>query len=379
MIAPLEFYHELLNQDISFFTGVPDSLLKNFCSVLLERAEPQNHLTAPNEGAAIGIAVGHFAATGNIPLVYMQNSGIGNAINPLISLADPQVMATPIIMLVGWRGEIAENGQQIKDEPQHVKQGQITPDLFKALGIPFEVICSNSDFSSVISKLKKITLDLSCPTAIIVRRGAFSSSGSSSKNQSQTTASRENALQKVIESIEPSAAIISTTGMLSRELYELRTLKSQLQTDLLTVGAMGHAISIATGVACAKPSSPVFCLDGDGSVLMHLGALSISATMDNLTHVVFNNQSHDSVGGQPTCAPDLSLARVAGSLGYSNVFKASSEKEIEPILQYSKGLRGSTFIEIMCAKGNRPNLGRPKISPQQNLNSFSSFLKGSAL
>ena len=376
MIDPSEFYNELRNQDVSFFAGVPDSLLKDFCSILLEKSEPQNHFTAPNEGSAIGIAIGYFAATGNIPLVYMQNSGIGNAINPLISLADPQVMATPIIMLIGWRGEIDENGRQIKDEPQHVKQGQITPDLLKALGVPFEIINSNSNFAGVIAKLKKITLDHSCPTAIIVRRGTFSSSDSSSGNKFKTTVSRENALQKVIESIELGAAIISTTGMLSRELYELRALKGQLQTDLLTVGAMGHAISIASGVACAKPDKPVFCLDGDGSMLMHLGALSISAKMENLTHVVFNNKSHDSVGGQPTCAPDLSLSSVANSLGYSNVFTISSEKEIEHILQCRKDLRGSTFIEIMCAQGNRANLGRPEISPRKNLYSFSSFLKG---
>ncbi|MEK9571721.1 MAG: phosphonopyruvate decarboxylase [Paracoccaceae bacterium] len=375
MINPHEFYNELLNQDIGFFTGVPDSLLKGFCSVLLERTTSQKHVIAPNEGAAIGIAIGHYAATGNVPLVYMQNSGIGNAVNPLISLADPLVMATPIIMVIGWRGEIAENGQQIKDEPQHVKQGQITADLLKGLGIPFEIICSNSDFVGVISKLKKITLDHSCPTAIIVRRGTFSSSDSSSGNQFKTIVSRENALQKVIESIESGAAIISTTGMLSRELYELRALKGQLQTDLLTVGAMGHAISIATGVACAKPNRQVFCLDGDGSILMHLGALSISATMDNLTHVVFNNKSHDSVGGQPTCAPDLSLSDVANSLGYSNVFTVSSEKEVEHILQCRKDLKGSKFIEIICAQGNRANLGRPQISPRKNLNSFSSFLK----
>lgn len=375
MINPSEFYNELLDHDISFFTGVPDSLLKGFCSVLSERTTSHNHVTAPNEGAAIGIAIGHYAATGKIPLVYMQNSGIGNAINPLTSLADSQVMATPILMLIGWRGEMTNNGQQIKDEPQHVKQGQITRELLEVLGIPFETIDSNSHSRDTIAKIKQVALDRNSPTAIIVRRGTFASAEGSDENQTKAGVLRENALRKVIRSIDLNAAIVSTTGMLSRELYELRELVGQPQTDLLTVGGMGHAISIAIGVACAKPNQQIFCLDGDGAVLMHMGALSISAKMNNLTHIVFNNKSHDSVGGQPTCAPDVSLSHIAKSLGYVNTITVLSSEDIEKALRPSDDLTGSTFIEIMCDRGNRADLGRPINSPKENFNSFQSFLK----
>ena len=375
MINPSEFYNQLLDQDIGFFTGVPDSLLKGFCSVLSERTTSQNHVTAPNEGAAIGIAIGHYAATGKIPLVYMQNSGIGNAINPLISLADPQVMATPILMLIGWRGEMAENGQQIKDDPQHVKQGQITPELLKVLDIPFEIIDSNSHSGDTITKLKQVALDRNSPTAIIVRRDTFVSVENSDKNQTEPALLRESALRKVIKSIDMNAAIVSTTGMLSRELYELRVLAGQPQTDLLTVGGMGHAISIAIGVACAKPEKQIFCLDGDGAVLMHMGALSISAKLNNLTHIVFNNKSHDSVGGQPTCAPDASLSQIAKSLGYVNVLTVLGSEDIETALRSGHDLIGSTFIEIMCDRGNRADLGRPVNSPKENFNSFQLSLK----
>jgi phosphonopyruvate decarboxylase len=375
MISPNKFYKELLDQNIRFFTGVPDSLLKGFCSVLFERATPHNHLTAPNEGTAIGIAIGHYAATGEVPLVYMQNSGIGNAINPLVSLADPQVMATPILMLIGWRGEMTDKGQQIKDEPQHVKQGQITPELLEVLGIPFEIIDSSSHPSDTITRLKQVALDRNSPTAIIVRRGTFASAESSDEDQTKTGILREDALRKVIKSIDLNAAIVSTTGMLSRELYELRMLAGQPQTDLLTVGGMGHAVSIAVGVACSKPDQQIFCLDGDGAVLMHLGALSISAKMNNLKHIVFNNKSHDSVGGQPTCAPDVSLSHIAKSLGYANIFTVLSSEEIDKALRASHELMGSTFIEIMCDRGNRTDLGRPLNSPKENFNSFKTFLK----
>ena len=375
MIDPNKFYQELLDQDIRFFTGVPDSLLKGFCSTLLERVAIHNHITAPNEGAAIGIAIGHYACTGKVPFVYMQNSGIGNAINPLVSLADPQVMATPILMLIGWRGEIAENGQQIKDEPQHIKQGQITPELLKTLGIPFEIIDSNSHSGNTITRLKKAALDRNGPAAIIVRSGTFALSKSLVDYQPETGVSREDALREVINSIEISAPIIATTGMLSRELHELRVLKGQPQTDLLTVGGMGHAISIAIGIACAKPDKQIFCLDGDGASFMHMGALSISAKMNNLTHFVFNNKSHDSVGGQPTCAPDLSLSHIAKSLGYVNALTVLSVKELEKVLRSTNELMGSTFVEIICDRGNRANLGRPTNSPKENLKIFSSFLK----
>lgn len=375
MINPFDFFNALIDHEVNFFTGVPDSLLRDFCSVLSANTTRKNHVTAPNEGAAIGIAIGNYAATGKIPLVYMQNSGIGNAVNPLVSLADPEVMATPIILLIGWRGEITENGQQIKDEPQHVKQGQITPDLLDVLDIPYEIIDKNSKSAATLARLKSLAFNRNGPTAIIVRRGTFASVNVEGENNSQVFLSRESVLKKIVEIIDPEAAIISTTGMLSRELFELRTNTGQPQRDLLTVGGMGHAISIAIGVACAKPDKQIICLDGDGSALMHMGALSIGAQMTNLTHIVFNNKSHDSVGGQTTCAPDISLSKVAKSLGYGNIHTASSIESIEFELRAIHNQKGSRFIEIMCDRGSRVDLGRPVKSPRENFASFRSFLK----
>ena len=375
MINPSDFFNALIEQEIDFFTGVPDSLLRDFCSVLSSKASRNNHVTAPNEGAAISIAIGNYAATGKVPLVYMQNSGIGNAINPLVSLADPQVMATPIMLLIGWRGEITENGQQIKDEPQHVKQGQITPELLNVLDIPYEIIDGNSKFEATIAALKSLAFDRNGPTAIISRRGTFEPANVSVDKKSQVYLSRENALKKIVEIINPEAAIISTTGMLSRELFELRAKTGQPQRDLFTVGGMGHAVSIAIGVACAKPDKQIICLDGDGSALMHMGALSIGAQMANLTHIVFNNKSHDSVGGQNTCAPDIYLSEVAKSLGYDNNQVTSSIEGIESEVRAIHNQKGSTFIEIMCSRGSRLDLGRPIKSPQENFNSFRSFLR----
>ena len=310
MIDPFVFYKALIDHEIVFFTGVPDSLLKEFCSVISANVKPSNHIVAPNEGSAVGIAIGNYAATGKIPLVYMQNSGIGNAINPLVSLADPKVMATPILLMVGWRGELDATGRQVKDEPQHAKQGHITPELFDALDLPYEIIDGNSD-PLVVSRLKKLAIARSGPVALVVRRSTFHALGLQDFDNHGVPLSRELALETVISNVKKNAAIVSTTGMLSRELFELRVRREDLQTDLFVVGGMGHAISIATGIGCAQTKRQVICLDGDGAALMHLGALSVGCKMHNLIHVVFNNRSHDSVGGQDTCAPNLNLSKVA--------------------------------------------------------------------
>lgn len=374
MIDPFVFYKALIDNEIVFFTGVPDSLLKEFCSVISANVKPSNHVVASNEGAAVGIAIGNYAATGKIPLVYMQNSGIGNAINPLISLADPKVMAIPILLMVGWRGELDASGRQVKDEPQHAKQGHITPELLDALDLPYEIIDGQSD-PLVVSRLKKLAIARSGPVALVVRRGAFQALGLQGFDNHGVTLSRETALETVISAVKTSAAIVSTTGMLSRELFELRVRRDDPLKDLFVVGGMGHAISIATGIACAQTQRQVICLDGDGAALMHLGALSISCKMHNLIHVVFNNRSHDSVGGQDTCAPNLSLSKVARSLGYTNVSTATCSNEIEAALTIAQNRSGSQFIEIICKKGSREGLGRPTGTPKQNLEYFRSFLQ----
>jgi len=374
MVKPSEFFDALISEEIDFFTGVPDSLLKDFCSILETKLNKENHIKTPNEGSAIGVAIGYHAASGKVPLVYMQNSGIGNAVNPILSLADPKVMATPIVLLIGWRGEMDDYGVQRKDEPQHVKQGQITPELLTVMGIPFKVVEKDTKSKEVVSDIKKAAINRKGPSALLVRHGAFLQEKQGENPKSSEDFTREIALQKVLAKIKFGSAVISTTGMLSRELFEFRQRNNSAHRDLLSVGGMGHAISIAIGVAIAKPEKNIICLDGDGALLMHMGILSVSARVRNLTHILFNNKSHDSVGGQPTCAPDTAFSAVAKSLGYDYVGTAANPEQIQSIFRKIQNLNGSKFIEIICNKGNRRNLTRPNIIPAKNFSDFSSFL-----
>lgn len=377
MLDPTEFFDQLELNGISFFSGVPDSLLKSFCSVIEQRAGPGNHIPAANEGSAVGIAIGHYAATGNIPMVYMQNSGIGNAINPLLSLADPHVMSTPLILLIGWRGEMVDAETQLKDEPQHVAQGQLTADLLTTMRIPFEVLDGITEVGSAIPKIKQASIKRGGPAAFLVRRNAFLPLNDGSTDIPSSQLSRLDALKQVTQLIRSGPAIIATTGMLSRELFEIREINGSDEADLLTVGGMGHAISIAIGVAQAKPNKKVFCLDGDGAALMHMGALSVSANLSNLVHVVFNNQSHDSVGGQPTCAPQTSFCNLAKAMGYVHVYEAKDLHEVTTFMQRVEQTTESTFVEIKCKKGSRSGLSRPKLSPEENFCRFSAGLRES--
>ncbi|MBU74890.1 MAG: phosphonopyruvate decarboxylase [Rhodospirillaceae bacterium] len=375
MLDPNKFFDQLDLNGISFFSGVPDSLLKSLCSVIAQRAKPGNHISAANEGSAVGIAIGHYAATGNVPLVYMQNSGIGNAINPLLSLADPHVMATPLILLVGWRGEMVDTETQLKDEPQHVAQGQLTADLLTTMRIPFEVLDGSAKIDSVIPKIKQAAIERCGPAAFLARRDAFLPIDNGTACIPSIQLSRSDALKQVTQLIGSGPAIIATTGMLSRELFEIRKFSNSNEADLLTVGGMGHAISIAIGVAQAKPYRRVVCLDGDGAALMHMGALTVSANLSNLVHILFNNQSHDSVGGQPTCAPHTSFCNLAKAMGYVHVYEAKDLNEITTLMQTVDQTTGSTFVEIRCKKGSRSGLSRPNLSPEENFNRFSAGLR----
>lgn len=365
---------------INFVTGVPDSLLspiiRHFCNDLTNT----QHVIAANEGAAIGLAIGNFVGTGNVPLVYLQNSGLGNAINPIVSLAVPEIMATPIILLIGWRGEIFDNGEQRKDEPQHFLQGQITIPLLETMQIPNVTVDGASAFLLALEKMKKEALSRRGPTALLIRKEAFANleiknaiSSSVAIRNSQCTLSRESALRTLISHIGSSSPIVSTTGMLSRELYESRE-KSEHGSDLLIVGGMGHAISISAGLAIAKPDKKIFCLDGDGAVLMHMGALVTSALQDNIIHVIFNNGSHDSVGGHPLASEKANYCEVAIACGYDKAIKCEDKAGILAAVDTARKSKGSTLIEIFCKKGNRPNLSRPKESPSQNKENFMNYL-----
>ncbi|GHV67103.1 phosphonopyruvate decarboxylase [Spirochaetia bacterium] len=368
------FYRQLINHGTEFFSGVPDSLLKSFCAWLTCHAGKNKHIIAVNEGAAVGLASGYHLATGKIPLVYMQNSGIGNAVNPLLSLADGDVYRIPLLLLIGWRGEAGT-----RDEPQHIKQGKVTLDLFDAMKIPFCVLSDKEDEAAVQldEAYRRIQKDQS-PFALIVRKDTFAPYVPDAVPAPEAEMSRESAIEEIILSSAPEELFISTTGMASRELYELREKHGQgHEKDFLTVGSMGHASSVALGLALQKPELPVTCLDGDGAALMHLGSLAaIGAERPaNLRHIVLNNGAHDSVGGQPTIAREIDLGGIARAAGYTEAVTVRTMEELKNILKEKKLPRPS-FIEIMVRKGNRKDLGRPLSSPPENKESFMRFIAG---
>lgn len=378
MIAPEDFANALRHAGIQFITGVPDSLLKDICAYITANLPAEAHRIATNEGSAIGLAIGHYLGTGNPALVYMQNSGLGNIVNPVVSLADPLVYGIPMLLMVGWRGELQPDGQQLHDEPQHIKQGQITLTQLEAVGIPYRILdAQTKDISGCLNELRDQSIQRCGPVALVIRKQTFAPYSLPPRDASPDLPSREEAIQAVVDVLPPEAAVVATTGMASRELFEYRlALGSGHQRDFLTVGGMGHASQIAVGIAQAHPDRPVICLDGDGAILMHLGGLALAARQPNLLHLVINNGAHDSVGGQPTLARELDLAAIAQALGYSSVESVDSRAALTNALQRAIAASSSAFIEIRCRTGARSNLGRPDISPSDNKQHFMNFLAG---
>jgi phosphonopyruvate decarboxylase len=360
---------------VSFFTGVPDSLLKSFCAYLTDHAGEDRHIIAANEGGAVGLAAGFYLASGKIPLVYMQNSGIGNAVNPLLSLADSDVYRIPLILLIGWRGEPG-----VKDEAQHVKQGKVTLSLLEAMGIPYAVLTDNEaetekQLAACFDYLKKE----SAPYALVVRKGYFDSYTLQKQEPSMGEMTREAAIEEIIKLSDPNEIYFSTTGMASRELWELRERQGgDHGRDFLTVGSMGHASQIALGAALQKPDSRFTCLDGDGAAIMHLGSLAIigSRRPENFRHIVLNNGAHDSVGGQPTVGQKINLAAIARASGYAEAVSTATAEELRSVLE--KKNKSPLFIEVKVRKGNRSNLGRPSSTPIENKEALMKTLKGSS-
>ena len=370
MIQTEFLFNKFVESGVGFFTGVPDSLLKDFCAYITGKTEEQNHIIAVNEGAAIALACGYHLATGRIPLVYMQNSGIGNAANPLLSLADREVYSIPLVLIIGWRGEPG-----VHDEPQHIKQGKVTCSLLDAMGIPYAVLESTEEnVSRQIETCFSTMSKTQSPYAFLIRKGTFAPY-TMQKEESNASMTREDAIEEV--SSNRDGIIVSTTGMISRELYELREKERPVNHDhdFLTVGSMGHASSIALSIALQKPYLQVTCLDGDGAALMHMGAFAAIGTKKphNFCHIVLNNGAHDSVGGQPTIAPFIDLPAIARACGYVHIHKAKTKEELKTILAEKK--EGLTFIEVMVRKGARKNLGRPKSSPVENKTAFMGCIK----
>lgn len=366
------FYRELLKRGIKFFTGVPDSLLKCPCAYINEHTPVSRHIIAANEGAAIALACGYHLATGKIGLVYMQNSGIGNAINPLVSLADKQIYGIPLILLIGYRGRPGE-----QDEPQHAKQGRITLKLLKTLEIPYRILPqSNSKTKDCLSELIKTAYQRKIPVALVVRKGTFKEYKSLQGRDLASQLTRRQSIRIIVEKLNKNDIVVSTTGKSSRELYECRKeLNQGHDRDFLTVGSMGHASQIAMGIALQKPARRIFCIDADGAAIMHMGALSIigSQKIPNFKHIIINNAAHDSVGGQPTAGSSISFVGVAKACGYKEYMSVFSVKELKKALNRLMVARGPALLEIKVKKGSSPDLGRPK-SLKENKVSFMKFI-----
>lgn len=375
MISPKKFVEILQGMQMDFFAGVPDSLLKNLCAYLTDHLSADHHIITANEGAAVGLAAGHYLATGNPGVVYMQNSGLGNVVNPLMSLTDREVYHIPLLLLIGWRGEPG-----VKDEPQHVKQGKVTLSLLEAMGIRNAILSESEE--EAIRQLE----DAQChiketgePFALVVRKGTFEEYKLESQvKEVPLSLRREEAVQAVVASMAARDIIVSTTGMISRELFEYReSVKQGHERDFLTVGSMGHASQIALGIALEKPERRVYCFDGDGAVLMHMGSMAVVASLvpKNYVHVVFNNGAHDSVGGQPTVALSMDLPGVARACGYAYSFSVSDLDDLQEALKKIRGLEGPVLLEIKVRKGARKDLGRPTTTPEENKGAFMEFLK----
>ena len=361
---------------IDFYTGVPDSFLKGLCDELFARfgTDSPHHIVAHNEGGAIGLCAGHYLATGKPALCYMQNSGLGNAVNPLTSLTDPQVYSVPCLLVIGWRGEPG-----VKDEPQHIKQGAITLSLLDLLGIPYKILSpdtSAENFHAAFSCLAD-TLQYGRPAALVVRKGSLSSN-LHPVHVNDASLTREKAAKIILQAAGKDDCFVSTTGKLSREVFEIReTRKEDHSRDFLTVGSMGHASMIALGIAEAKPERRIWCLDGDGAVMMHLGALPLIAQRApaNFVHTVIDNGAHETVGGMPVCSGALNLTALAEAAGYKEVITADSEASLCDALKKAASLPGPLFLVIRCACGARSDLGRPTTTPIQNRDSFMNYLK----
>lgn len=372
MISCKNFYNSITRSGIDFFTGVPDSLLKDFCAYVTDNTKQEKNIIAANEGNAVALAAGYHLATGKFGLVYMQNSGEGNAINPLASLTDPDVYSIPMLLLIGWRSEPG-----IKDEPQHVKMGKVTLKILETLSISYKVL--DNDYENTINEAITYMKNNKSPYAIVVKKGTFEEYKLQNKKKTNYGMSREEAIKTIVPLLDENDIIVSTTGKTSRELFEFREhLKQGHEKDFLTVGSMGHSSSIALGIALEKPDRIIYCFDGDGALIMHMGALAIIGSLKpkNFRHIVFNNFSHDSVGGQPTAAFSINISGIAKANGYKDVFSAQTREDIIEKFSRIKSMDGPVLLEVKVDKGAREDLGRPTKTPIENKEDFMGFLRG---
>ncbi|MBQ6723800.1 MAG: phosphonopyruvate decarboxylase [Paludibacteraceae bacterium] len=368
MIQPKDFIERLRAGGVDFFAGVPDSLLKNLCAFITDNVSRENNIIAANEGGAVALAAGYHLATGKTGCVYMQNSGEGNAVNPLLSLMDADVYRMPLLMIIGWRGEPG-----VHDEPQHVKQGKVTLSLLETMGVSYAVLDEN--WEQQVSEALKTIHETNGVFALIIRKGTFENYVLQNQTISSLPMSREEAIKMVADKLREDDIVVSTTGMISRELFEYRVAKQQGHShDFLTVGSMGHASQIALGIALQKPERRVFVFDGDRALLMHMGGMAIIGDYcpKNLVHIVFNNGAHDSVGGQPTVGQKIDIEAIAKAVGYADAVSVDSHEALMRAMNHlnNAAIEGTILINVNVHKGNRKDLGRPTTTPIQNKEAF---------
>lgn len=368
----VERLYEIIGSD--FYTGVPDSQLKALCNFLMDKygIDPKHHVIAANEGNCTALAAGYHLATGKVPVVYMQNSGEGNIINPVASLLNDKVYAIPVIFIVGWRGEPG-----IHDEPQHIYQGEVTVKLLEDMDIATFVIgkdTTEEELSAKMIELRQI-LDSGKDVAFVIRKGALTDAPKV-EYKNDNTMIREEIIKHIVNA-SGEDPIVSTTGKASRELFETRVANNQSHKyDFLTVGSMGHSSSIALGVAINKPEQRIWCIDGDGAVLMHMGSMAVLGANKpkNLIHVVINNGAHETVGGMPTVASDINLVGVAKACGYPYAVSVDTFEELDKELNLAKDRNELSLIEVKCSIGAREDLGRPTTTALENKQNFMEYL-----
>ncbi|MGN0383840.1 MAG: phosphonopyruvate decarboxylase [Eubacterium sp.] len=358
-----------------FYTGVPDSQLKSLCNYLMNEygIDQKHHVIAANEGNCVALAAGYHLATGKVPVVYMQNSGEGNIINPVASLLNDKVYAIPMVFIVGWRGEPG-----IHDEPQHIYQGEVTIKLLEDMGIKTFAIgkeTTDEEVAKVMEEYKQILAD-GKDVAFVIRKGALSYDGKV-KYENSNTMVREEIIQHIVK-VTGEDPIISTTGKASRELFETREANNQSHKyDFLTVGSMGHSSSIALGVAINKPNTKVWCVDGDGSLLMHMGSMAVlgANAPKNMVHIVINNGAHETVGGMPTVASNIDIVSIAKACGYPNAICVDNFTDLDRELETAKQRQELSLIEVKCSIGARDDLGRPTTTAIENKENFMDYLE----
>lgn len=368
----VENFADILGAD--FYAGIPDSLLKPFCDYIYGKygTDPKHHIIAANEGNCAALAAGYYLVTGKIPAVYMQNSGEGNIINPVASLLNDKVYGIPILFVIGWRGE-----PNVHDEPQHIYQGEVTLKLLEDMDIAYFVLdkdTSESELEAVVKNYAELFAK-GKSAAIVVRKGALSNDNKV-KYSNGFSMKREEIIQRIAD-VSGEDPVISTTGKASRELFEYREKQGAgHQYDFLTVGSMGHSSSIALGIAVNTPEKKIWCVDGDGAALMHMGAMAVigSVKPKNLVHIVINNGSHETVGGMPTVMGSVDLPGIAESCGYEKVMSAGNFEELDKTLAEAKISDKLTFIEAKCSVGAREDLGRPTVSAAENKKAFMKYL-----